>query len=145
MSVEPPTQIVLRAELAELDRLHTWLEGHCESHRLSYRLSFQLDLCVTELVTNVISYGYPGQPAPEEVIAVHFAATPTHVVLEIIDQGVAFDPLAQPAPELARSLDEAKIGGLGLPLVRKNVEEIAYRREHGSNRLRLSFPMSHEA
>jgi sigma-B regulation protein RsbU (phosphoserine phosphatase) len=145
MSVEPPARIVLRAELTELDRLHAWIEKLCATQRFSPRLSFQLDLCLGELVTNVISYGYSDLPAPPEAVVVKFATTPTQVVLEIVDRGAAFDPLAQDTPEPARTLDEARIGGLGIPLVRRTAAGIDYRREQGCNRLRMSFPISRTA
>ena len=140
MSTDPSAKLALRAELSELDGLHRWLEALCESHQLPARLAFQLDLCLTELVTNVVNYGYPGTTSPEEAVAVRFARNPTEVVVEIEDQGIEFNPVAyQPAPQ-PRTLDEAPAGGRGLLLVRQFAGRLHYRREHGHNLLVLIFP-----
>ena len=139
MSIEPPAQLALRAEMSELDRLRSWLEALCELHQLPARLAFQLDICLTELVTNVISYGYPDKQPPAQAVAVQFARNPAEVVVEILDQGVEFDPLAYvPAPQ-ARTLEEAQIGGRGLLLVRQFAGQLHYRREPGRNRVILIF------
>jgi serine/threonine-protein kinase RsbW len=139
-SIQPSAQLALRAESSELDRLHHWIESLCELHQLPARLAFQLDLCLTELVTNVISYAYPETPAPEEAVAVQFVRNPADVVVEIVDRGVEFDPLAYVPPPQARNLEEAQIGGRGLLLVRQFAGQLHYRREQGRNRLVLIFP-----
>jgi anti-sigma regulatory factor (Ser/Thr protein kinase) len=140
MSTESSAQLALRAEISELARLHRWLEGLCELHQLPARLAFQLDLCLTELVTNVINYGYPETAAPEEAVAVRFARNPAEVVVEIVDRGVEFDPLGYVPPPKPRTLDEASTGGRGLLLVRQFAGQLRYRREQGQNRLVLIFP-----
>jgi serine/threonine-protein kinase RsbW len=140
MSIEGSAQLVLRAELSELTRLHRWLEAICELHQLPARLSFQLDLCLTEWVTNVIRYGYPGTSAPEEAVAVQFARRPAEVILEVVDQGIEFDPVAYIPPPQPQTLDEAEVGGRGLLLVRRFTGQLHYRREQGRNRLVLIFP-----
>src|SRR5262249_9360378 len=134
MSIEPPAQLALRAEISELERLHRWIAALCELHQLPARLSFQLDFCLAELVTNVISYGYPGAQAAEQAVAVQFAGNATGIVLEIVDQGVEFDPLAYVPPPRPRTLEDAPIGGRGLLLVRQFVGQLHYRREQGRNR-----------
>jgi anti-sigma regulatory factor (Ser/Thr protein kinase) len=137
---EPSAHLALRAELSELDRLHGWIAALCELHQLPTRLSFQLDLCLTELVTNVISYGYSGVPAPEEAVAVHFERNSSNVVLEIVDRGIEFDPLSYVPPARPATLEEAQASGRGLLLVRRFAEQLQYRRDQGRNRLRLIFP-----
>jgi anti-sigma regulatory factor (Ser/Thr protein kinase) len=139
MSTEPSAQLALRAEIGELTRLHHWLESLCEQHQLPERLTFQLDLCLTELVTNVISYAYPGA-ATEQAVAVQFLRNPAGVVLEIVDHGVEFDPLTYTPKPQPHTLEEASPGGRGLLLVRQFAGELQYRREQGQNRLVLIFP-----
>src|SRR5262249_55921469 len=140
MSAQPSAQLTLRAEISELQRLHRWLQELCELHQLPDRLAFQLDLCLTELVTNVISYGYTGTEAPEAAVAVQFSRNPADVVVEIVDHGVEFDPLTYVPRSQPRTLDEASAGGRGLVLVRRFAGELQYRRVHGQNRLVLIFP-----
>jgi anti-sigma regulatory factor (Ser/Thr protein kinase) len=140
MHTEPSSQLTLRAQPSELGRLNSWIQGLCELHQLPERVSFQLDLCATELVTNVISYAYPQGQAPQEAVALRFERNPAEVLLELVDWGVEFDPLAYvPAPP-PRTLEEASIGGRGLLLVRRLAGQLLYSREPGCNRLVLIFP-----
>jgi anti-sigma regulatory factor (Ser/Thr protein kinase) len=140
VSAEAPSAIILRADLGELARLADWIRGLSERHELSAQVAFHLDFCLTELVTNVINYAYPGGAAPADAVAVRFLRAPTEVVLEIEDHGVAFDPLAHAPGPLPTSLEDAQVGGLGLLLVRKFAGELRYRREGERNFLRLAFP-----
>lgn len=137
LSIEPSAQIVLRAEIGELQRLRAWLEPIFELYQLPSALSFQLDLCLTELVTNVISYGFPGTQPPEDAIAVRLVRGPAEVTVEVVDQGVEFNPVAYAPPPQPSTLEEARIGGRGLLLVRRFATQLQYRREQGCNRLTL--------
>jgi anti-sigma regulatory factor (Ser/Thr protein kinase) len=133
-------RLALRATTGELERLHSWLTSLGESYQLSGQAMFQLDLCLTELVTNVINYAYPVAPAPEEALAVRLTREPGHVLVEMTDQGVRFDPVAYVPRPCARSLEEAEPGGRGLLLVRKFATQLQYRREQGCNRLSFILP-----
>jgi anti-sigma regulatory factor (Ser/Thr protein kinase) len=131
----------LCAAVGELERLRAWLERVCESYQLPEQISFQLDLCLTELVTNVISYAYPtGAQVPEDAVAVRLVRKAGEVSVEITDRGVEFDPVTYVPDAPARSLDDARIGGRGLLLVHKFAAQLRYRREQDRNRLTLSFP-----
>jgi len=141
MSVEPSVYIRLRAEISELERLHSWIVSLCEHHALPERVVFPLDVCLTELVTNIISYAYPGDRPSGAAVSVRFALHWPEVIVEIEDHGVPFDPLAYVPAALPRSLEDSQIGGRGLLLVRKFAAEMHYLRDGPLNRLRLVFPL----
>jgi serine/threonine-protein kinase RsbW len=141
VSLEPSPQIVLRAEVNELDRLSRWIASLSELHHLPARVAFQLDLCLSELVTNVISYAYPGTPRPVDAVAVRFTRRGSEVVVEIVDRGVAFDPSAYVPAPLPKSLEEGGVGGRGLRLVRQYAGALHYQRDGEFNRLELVFPL----
>lgn len=116
-----------------------WLETLAERLQWPPRLGFQLGLCLDEALTNVVLYGFPdmspgvGDPQVQIVLA----QRGPDLLVDIIDNGVAFDPTQQEAPPLADSLDDADIGGHGLRLMRHYLQDIQYRREEGRNHLRL--------
>jgi len=60
------------------------------------------------------------------------------VVIEIDDDGIAFDPVAAARPALPASISEAQPGGLGLLLLREKATAVDYRREGGRNHLRVA-------
>jgi sigma-B regulation protein RsbU (phosphoserine phosphatase) len=93
-------------------------------------------IAVEELVVNVCSYAYP-EAAPDDpgplYVHVTLQTQPNAAVVEISDEGVAFDPLGRDDPERPGSVEEAKIGGLGLLMTKKLMDEIEYVREGLTN------------
>jgi anti-sigma regulatory factor (Ser/Thr protein kinase) len=98
-----------------------------------------VDLCLTEIVTNIISHGYAQTTAPTDAVMVEFARESAQLVVQVEDSAVEFDPVAHVLPQLPSSLDEARIGGSGLRLVRQFADRLDYRREGGVNRLTMIF------
>jgi serine/threonine-protein kinase RsbW len=139
MSAQLSSQIVLQAQVHELGRLSQWLAELCEAHQLSPRLAAHVDLCLTEIVTNCIIHGYARTPAPSDAVIVSFSRQGAQLVWGIDDRGAAFDPLTHVLDPLPTSLEEAKVGGSGLRLVRRFADRLNYRREGGINHLTVVF------
>lgn len=121
-----------RKELpAALDRL----EAGCRAAGLAEAGVMELRLVAEEILTNIAKYAFdPGTMAAAEL---RFSVSDEAAVVEFRDQGRAFDPLAEPPPDLDAPLAQRPLGGLGLPLVRALVEECHYAREGSTNVLRL--------
>jgi anti-sigma regulatory factor (Ser/Thr protein kinase) len=96
----------------------------------------ELDLLLEEAVINVCRYAYPAD-RPGSLILTCTIPARGELYLEIADQGVAFDPLAAPAPDLTLDLKDRPIGGLGIFLLRDFANSLSYRREDGWNRLTI--------
>ncbi len=93
---------------------------------------YALDLCIVELVSNIVDHGYRGARG-EILIQLDFGAGSSSLVLTIIDEAPAFDPLSVPAPATPATLDEATIGGYGIHLVRSTADDCRYERRDGRN------------
>jgi serine/threonine-protein kinase RsbW len=92
-----------------------------------------VELVLEECVTNTLRYGY-GETGLRW-IELEFVLRPDTVELSIEDDARGFDPLSVPEPELPRTLEEARVGGLGLLMVRRATTELRYARLPGRNRL----------
>lgn len=92
-------------------------------------------MVLDEVLANIIAYGRPGGGPPD--IDVGLGHDGGRLVIEISDDGVAFDPLAAAPPETDLELDERRIGGLGIMLMTEMMDSAAYRREAGRNHLTL--------
>ena len=112
------------------------IDGYCAGHELAEEIAFEVNLAVDELLTNTISYGYDdvGEHRIELLLRLEGEA----LVIEIADDGRPFDPLQAPAPDLGASLDERALGGLGIYLVRKTMDTVAYRRQDVRNVVTLT-------
>jgi serine/threonine-protein kinase RsbW len=136
------SRLVLRNEVAELERLAGWIEGFTR-HGTSPDVSFAVQLCLEEAVANIIMYG--GAKDDGIVIAVELERNYGTLVARIEDNGRQFDPTRAPRPVPAASLDEAKVGDLGIHLMRSFANGMDYERRDGRNRLTLRFVESSAA
>jgi anti-sigma regulatory factor (Ser/Thr protein kinase) len=137
LDTDSPTEehIRLNADVGELERLTTWLDGFCERHQIPDEAHYHLNIAVEELVLNAIKHGRCS-PA-EGAISVGLRLSGPKLDIAITDTGVPFNPLNAPPPELASSLADRPIGGLGIHLVRSLMNSVEYKREGGENQLRL--------
>lgn len=112
--------VTTAAELAELSEKEV---AHCQ-------------LAVDEACTNVIEHGYGGENLGN--IEVHCEAVPGVLTITIHDSARPFDPAHAPAPNVApTSLDDLRIGGLGLHFIRQVMDEVQFSYENGGNTLKL--------
>ncbi len=122
----------LRAIAGAADKIGAF----CAEHGLAEEISFEVNLAVDELLTNTISYGYDDDE--EYRIDLSLRLEGGTLIVEIADDGRPFDPLQAPEPDLGASLEERTVGGLGIYLVRKTKDSVAYRREDGRNVVTLT-------
>jgi serine/threonine-protein kinase RsbW len=128
-------RIVIVNDVAELRRMTQWLWNAAASAGIAERLVRLLDVCANEAVANIISYAY--DDAARHEIALELEKTADGARLVIRDDGRAFDVSKAPAPAAPASLDDARIGGLGIHLIRRMTSRCDYRRENGFNVLLL--------
>jgi serine/threonine-protein kinase RsbW len=131
------SRLVLGSEVAELERLAGWIEGWAQHSALSADVSFAVALCLEEAVANVIMYG--ATRANNLEIMVEIERDAGTCIARIEDKGRWFDPTQVPSPPVAASLKEAKIGNVGVHLMRSFANDMHYERRRGRNRLTLRF------
>ncbi len=128
-------RIVLRNELPDIQKLHLELEDFAQACDFPSRTLFELKVVLEEIVANVISYAYEDTQSHEIVIQAE--CKNGELVLDVEDDGRPFNPLLVRAPDLESPLQQRKVGGLGLHLVREFTQSIAYARRDGKNHLVL--------
>jgi anti-sigma regulatory factor (Ser/Thr protein kinase) len=125
----------LRNNLSELATLCEKMESVGQTLGLSRRCLFEINLALDELFTNIISYGFQDQS--EHFIRVHVSADRDVLTVVLEDDGVAFNPIERIPPELPCTLDECRVGGLGIHLVKNLMDEVVYERRASTNVLTL--------
>jgi len=115
-------------ELARL-RLRDFLKAeHVEEHTIA-----AVELVCEEIVTNTLRYGY--DETGLKWVELDLAVDEEHVDLTVEDDARPFDPVSAPLAELPATLDDAKVGGMGLRMVRSAASQLVYERLPGKNRL----------
>lgn len=130
------TTLTLANRLEELERLAQAIEEFGAAHALSAKVVYAINLSLDELVTNIISYGFPGGGEHRIEVVLQVADGMARITLS--DDGIAFNPLQMPKPDATAALEERRIGGWGIQFVREMMDELQYAREHDRNVLRLA-------
>lgn len=131
-------------DFSELSRMTEWLQAACSGEGIDHGLLESLDLCANELVTNIISYAYDDDQRHR--IELELNKTALGARLTVIDDGRPFNILEAPEHIQPGSLEQARIGGLGILLVRKISASCSYRRDAGRNVVALDLqPRQHNA
>ena len=131
-----PGHVWMPLVYSELQRLAVWIEDWT-ARDLSADLSFAVQVCLEEAVVNIMMYS-AAQDDPLE-IAVEVERTDQALVARIVDNGSAFDPTRAPRRTLPASLAQAKVGNLGIHLMRSFAGDMRYERRGNRNRLTMRF------
>jgi len=125
----------LKSKLSELDRLCLNCEEIGQSIGVSDKSVFELNLALDELFTNIISYGF--QDNHEHIIKIRITVEGDQLQMRIEDDGVPFNPLESKTPDFQCGIEECKIGGLGIHLIKKLMDDVQYQRVADKNILVL--------
>ncbi len=132
----PALVLTLKNDLTELARIAEEIGPHGESRGWPAKWVMNLNLSLDELITNIVSYGY--RDSDEHEIRVTMTEQSGSLVVVLEDDGMAFDPFTDaPEPDLEAGVEERPIGGLGVYLVKTLMDEVAYERLDGRNRITL--------
>ena len=132
------TEFVLHGRLGELKRLAAETAKFCREHSLGDEVEFDLNLVLEELFANAVNHG--GCAGMENAVQVRLQLLDDGVYAEYSDRGRPFDPFTAPEPNLDARLDERKVGGLGVHLVRQLMRDLEYRRAGDWNRITMRRP-----
>jgi anti-sigma regulatory factor (Ser/Thr protein kinase) len=127
--------ITLKNDLAELRNLCRYCEKIGKSIGLSEKLIFQTNLALDELFTNIVTYGFKDQKEHQVILTIILDRDALEFHIE--DDGIPFDPVNIPGPEQNCSLNDTRVGGLGIHLIKSLMDEITYHRINGKNVLEL--------
>ena len=124
------------AVINSLAEVNDFLHAELDRRLCPRRVQHQLDLVVEELFVNVCHYAYPdATPDSPGMARVQrtYSTDPSCIVVNLIDSGIPFDPLAKPDVELADNIEDMAIGGLGIFMVKQLVDDIRYERVNEQN------------
>ena len=128
--------IELPAKLENLEKLIEFAVSAAKQEGYDGEALSEIRLASEEALVNVINYAYPDKDGKIDV-AVKPDPSKGGVNIEISDSGIPFNPLSLPAPDTKLPIEQRKIGGLGIFMIRKVMNDVKYRRDNDRNILTL--------
>ena len=127
--------LTVPAVTENLETVNAFVDEFLEAHDCPMKTMLQVDLVVEEIFVNIASYAYPDKTGDAEI---RISAEDGVATIAFLDAGVPYDPLKKADPDITLSAEDRPIGGLGIYLVKKNMDTVAYRYENGRNVLTMT-------
>ena len=132
----PERRLILHNDIRQIPQLACFVEAIAREASLSQSLALSLNLALEEAVTNVIIYAYP--EGSDGLVDIEAFIRTGSVEFIVSDSGIPFDPTKTPPADINASLEDRRIGGLGIHLVRSIMDSVTYRRQDGKNFLTMT-------
>ena len=125
-------KLTIDAKIENLPSVTEFVIQALEEKNCSMKIIMQMELVIEELFVNIANYAYSPQVGTADIFR-DFEGNPRALKLVFVDSGKPYDPLKHEDPDITLEAEEREIGGLGIFLVKKNVDEISYKYEDGKN------------
>ncbi|MBQ4482223.1 MAG: ATP-binding protein [Lachnospiraceae bacterium] len=125
-------KIIVEAKVEKLDAVLDFVNKKLEDNDCPMKTQIQIDVAVEEIFVNIASYAYaPGEG--DATIEAEIYDDPLRIAIRFTDSGMPYDPLAKEDPDVTLPAEERQIGGLGIYMVKKSMDEVAYEHKDGNN------------
>ena len=129
-------ELKLAATVENIEVVTDFVNELLEELDCPMKAQMQIDIAIDEIFGNIAHYAY----APEvgdATVRVEVTEAPFGVEITFIDNGTPYDPLAKEDPDVTLSAEERKIGGLGIYMVKKSMDDVTYEYQEGKNILKI--------
>ena len=126
------SSITVQAERGNISRAIFPISELLKKHEIEHKVIYKIEVALEEVLTNVASYAYEDKIG-DMTIEYDVIDSPRTLVVKVIDSGKEFNPLEIKEPDLDTPIEERPIGGLGIFIVKKTMDEMEYVRKDGKN------------
>ena len=129
-------EMTVQASVENIRKITEWIDEQLELLDCAPKAQIQIDVAIDEMFGNIAHYAYPEGEGP---VVVRFEPDPDDgsVAITFVDRGIPFNPLERADPDTLLEPEEREIGGLGIFLVKKTMDDVSYRFEDGQNILTI--------
>ena len=128
--------ITVEANIQNVDKVTEFVNTVLEENDCPLKIQMQLDVAIDEIFGNIAYYAY-GDGSGNATIQIEMEQDPSMATLTFIDHGIPYNPLANKDPDITLDIEDREIGGLGIFLVKKTMDELSYKYVEEKNILTL--------
>ena len=125
-------EINVKANIDMLDEVIAFVEGQLEEADCPMKTQMTISVAVEELFVNIAYYAYPPKTG-DATIQMEIKGEPRYAEIRFIDSGIPYNPLEKQDPDVTKPAEERPIGGLGIFMVKKSMDEMLYEYTDGKN------------
>lgn len=125
-----------KASIDDIPKITEFIEGELEKADCPMKFVIQINIAIDEIYSNIVRYGYTKGAGPATV-SISIIDNPKEAIINFIDEGVHYNPLEKADPDITLSAEERNIGGLGIFMVKKTMDEVSYKFEGNKNVLTI--------
>lgn len=129
-------QITIEAKKENLYKILDFIDEELDTAGCPGKAKVQIDIAAEELFVNIAGYAYENSSGEASVI-IEVSENGEEVSITFIDSGIPYDPLKKADPDTTLSADEREIGGLGIFMVKKSMDDVDYEYKDGRNILKI--------
>lgn len=130
------TELTIAATVENIETVTDFVNEQLEALDCPMKAQMQINIAIDELFGNIAHYAYNPEVG-SATVRVEVSEAPLAVIITFIDNGVPYDPLGNDDPDITLSAEEREIGGLGIYMVKKSMDEITYEYKDGQNILKI--------
>lgn len=130
-------ELTIPATVENIEKVTEFVNSQLEEINCPIKAKMQIDIAIDELFGNIAHYAYKPETGPATVRVEVTEAPTISVIVTFIDHGIPYDPLKKDDPDVTLSAEERAIGGLGIFMVKKTMDEITYEYKDGQNILSI--------
>ena len=135
-------EMTVPAKIENIEAVTEFVNEELKRLDCSDDVLYKVDIAIDELFGNIARYAYQPDEGPATV-KVDVLPEPLSVILTFIDNGLPFNPLERPDPDVTLSVFERTPGGLGIYMVRNSMDEVTYEYKDGQNVLTIRKRMKY--
>lgn len=130
-------EITVEATIQNVPVVTDFINEILESADCPMKTEMQIDVCIDEIFSNIALYAYGEGTTGKATVCADVDTEAGHILLTFLDEGIPFNPLEREDPDTTLSADQRTIGGLGIFIVKKTMDEVTYTRTATQNILSL--------
>ena len=125
-------ELKISAQVEKLNEVLAFVDERLERYDCPIKIQTQIDIAVEEIFVNIANYAYTPETG-DATIKIGISEDPLEVTISFADSGVPYDPLAKEDPDITLPAEKRPIGGLGIYMVKKSMDNVEYEHKDGMN------------